>query len=105
MKTQMGVGLAVLSVLAAEGKDFSREELNAMLDKLAALPEPKVRRGPQAMCYSPECEEWMHFVRHDYLPEMCADCARSAKCLGGCREAARVFSGSPCAPDPLFAKN
>jgi len=52
----------------------------------------------------PECEEWMHFVRHDYLPEMCAGCARSAKCLGGCREAARVFSGSPCAPDPLFDK-
>ena len=51
MKTQMGVGLAVLSVLAAEGKDFSREELNAMLDKLAASPEPKVKRGPMAMCY------------------------------------------------------
>ena len=51
MKTQMGVGLAVLSVLAAEGKDFSREELNAMLDKLAASPEPKVKRGPMATCY------------------------------------------------------
>ena len=51
----------------------------------------------------PECEEWMHFVRHDYLPEMCAGCARSTKCLGGCREAARVFLGSPSAPDPLLA--
>jgi len=52
MKTQIGVGVAVLSALAAEGKDFDRDELNAMLDKLAASPEPKVRRGPAAMCYS-----------------------------------------------------
>jgi len=55
MKTQMtqiGIGLAVLSALAAEGKDFDRAELNAMLDRLAASPEPKVRRGPQATCYS-----------------------------------------------------
>ena len=51
----------------------------------------------------PESEEWMHFIRHDYLPEMCAGCARAAKCLGGCREAARVFLGSPSAPDPLLA--
>ena len=49
---KIGVGLAALSALAAEGKDFNREELNAMLDKLAASPEPKVRRGPQATCYS-----------------------------------------------------
>ena len=53
MKTQIGVGVAVLSALAAEGKDFGREELNAMLDKLAASPMPKVRTGPSAMCYSP----------------------------------------------------
>jgi hypothetical protein len=52
MKMQIGVGVAVLSALAAEGKDFDRAELNAMLDKLAASPEPKVRRGPAAMCYS-----------------------------------------------------
>ena len=50
-----------------------------------------------------ECEEWMHFVRHDYLPEMCAGCARVGACMGGCREAARVFRGSPTAPDPLMA--
>ena len=50
--SQIGIGLAALSALAAEGKDFNREELNAMLDKLAASPEPKVRRGPAAMCYS-----------------------------------------------------
>ena len=36
MKTQIGVGLAALSALAAEGKNFDRDELNAMLDKLAA---------------------------------------------------------------------
>ena len=54
MKTQMaqiGIGIAALAALAAEGKDFNRTELNAMLDKLAASPEPKVRRGPQATCY------------------------------------------------------
>lgn len=50
--SQIGIGLAALSALAAEGKDFNREELNAMLDKLAASPEPKVRRGPQATCYA-----------------------------------------------------
>ena len=44
----------------------------------------------------------MHYVRHDYLPKMCEGCVKAAKCLGGCREAARVFAGSPIAPDPLF---
>ena len=42
----------MLSALAAEGKNFDRDELNAMLDKLAASPEPTVRRGPAATCYS-----------------------------------------------------
>ena len=50
----------------------------------------------------PECEEWMHYVRHDYLPKMCDGCDKAAKCLGGCREAARVFGGSPTAPDPVL---
>ena len=49
----------------------------------------------------PECEEWMHFVRHDYLPSACACCESAFRCLGGCREAARVFRGSPLAPDPV----
>ena len=44
MKMKIGVGLAALSALAAEGKDFNREELNAMLDQLAASPEPKVKK-------------------------------------------------------------
>ena len=35
MKTTLGVGISVLSALAAQGKDFDRTELNAMLDKLA----------------------------------------------------------------------
>lgn len=49
---QMGVGIAALSALAAEGKDFSREELNAMLDKLAATPEPNnVISLMSATCY------------------------------------------------------
>ena len=37
--------------MAAEGKEYSREALNAMLDKLAETPPPAVRRGPVAMCY------------------------------------------------------
>ena len=60
MKTTLGVGISVLSALAAQGKDFDRTERNAMLDRLAASPEPKVRRGPMAMCYKmvmPDAEE------------------------------------------------
>ena len=30
------------------------------------------------------------------------DSHKAATCLGGCREAARVFGGSPTAPDPIF---
>ena len=52
MKAKMThIGLAALSALAAEGKDFSREELNAMLDKLAASPEPKTVSMMLASCY------------------------------------------------------
>ena len=43
----------------------------------------------------PACAEWMHFVRHDYLPKMCDGCDKAAKCLGGCREAARAIAPSP----------
>lgn len=53
----------------------------------------------------PDCEEWMHYVRHDYLPKMCNGCAKAVRCLGGCREAARVYRGSPIAPDPIFAES
>ena len=51
MKTSIGVGISVLSALAAQGKDFDRTELNAMLDRLAVLPEPKGELGVSAMCY------------------------------------------------------
>ena len=51
MKTEIGVGAAVLAALAAEGKDFDRAELNAMLDKLAASPEPKSATLMMATCY------------------------------------------------------
>ena len=51
MKTQIGVGVAVLSALAAEGKDFDRDELNAMLDKLAASPVPRNTKIFGATCY------------------------------------------------------
>jgi len=65
---KIGVGVAVLSALAAEGKDFDRAELNAMLDKLAASPEPKVKRGPTAMCYSMALPERKAF---DYSCRKC----------------------------------
>ena len=68
MKMKIGVGVAVLSALAAEGKDFNRAELNAMLDKLAASPEPKVKHGPTAMCYSMALPERKSF---DYLCKKC----------------------------------
>ena len=32
MKTTLGVGISVLSALAAQGKDFDRAEPNAMLE-------------------------------------------------------------------------
>ena len=51
MKAALGVGISVLSALAAQGKDFDRAELNAMLDRLAVLPEPKGELGVSAMCY------------------------------------------------------
>ena len=68
MKTEIGVGAAVLAALAAEGKDFDRAELNAMLDKLAASPEPKEKRGPQATCYSMALPERKAF---DYSCRKC----------------------------------
>ena len=66
--THIGVGIAALAALAAEGKAFSREELNAMLDKLAASPEPKEKRGPTAMCYSMAMPETKAF---DYSCRKC----------------------------------
>ena len=58
----------MLSALAAEGKDFDRDELNAMLDKLAASPEPKVRRGPAAMCYSVAIPRPVYIFVHSIVP-------------------------------------
>ena len=43
MKTTLGVGISVLSALAAQGKDFDRTELNAMLDRLAPRPRSGMR--------------------------------------------------------------
>lgn len=43
MKTEIGISVAALAVLAAQGKDFDRATLNAMLEKLAASPEPWIR--------------------------------------------------------------
>lgn len=68
LMTQIGIGLAALSAIAVEGKDFNRDELNAMLDKLAASPEPKVRRGPQATCYTMAMP---HPERFEYVCKKC----------------------------------
>lgn len=67
--THIGVGVAALSALVAQGKDFSREKLNAMLDELAASPAPETLRGPLAMCYDmalPKSE------RFEYVCKKCA---------------------------------
>ena len=48
---QIGIGIAALSALAVEGKNFNRDELNAMLDRLAASPEPKSATLMMATCY------------------------------------------------------
>ena len=66
--SHVGIGLAALFVLAAEGKDFDREELNAMLERLAASPEPEVRRGPQATCYA------MSMPRLERFEYVCGKC-------------------------------
>ena len=66
MKTTLGVGISVLSALAAQGKDFDRTELNAMLDRLAASPEPKIEPDAGAMCYEmaePRLESYEHQCR------------------------------------------
>ena len=77
MKTQIGVGVAVLSALVAEGKNFDRDALNAMLDKLAASPEPKVKHGPQAMCYS------MAMPRPSEYVYKCPKCGAVTKYFSG----------------------
>ena len=76
MKTVGSVGVAALCALLAEGRNFSRVELNAMLDKLAASPCPKVRMGPQATCYVmaiPQLERFEHVCKkcgsHTVYPE------------------------------------
>ena len=66
MKTELGISVVVLSALAAQGKDFDRTELNAMLDKLAASPEPKIEPDAGAMCYEmaePRLESYEHQCR------------------------------------------
>lgn len=68
MKTTLGVGIAVLSALAARGKDFDRATLDAMLDRLAASPEPKAKTGPMAMCYAVALPERESF---DYVCKKC----------------------------------
>lgn len=50
--TRIGMGVATLSALVAQGKHFSREKLNTMLDELAASPTPNYEhRWMMATCY------------------------------------------------------
>ena len=66
MTAELGISVAVLSALAAQGKDFDRTELNAMLDRLAASPEPKIEPDAGAMCYEmaePRLESYEHQCR------------------------------------------
>ena len=52
MKTELGVSVAVLAAITAHGKDFDRATLDAMLDKLAASPEPDIKMPlVMATCY------------------------------------------------------
>ena len=50
----------------------------------------------------PENSEWMNYVRQKNISPECEGCAVLFQCLGGCREAARVTTGSPCGMDPVF---
>lgn len=73
MKTQMtqiGIGIAALSALAAEDGAAYSQQIRVVSSEM-------------------EVGEWKRLIG-------------AAKCLGGCREAARVFGGSPTAPDPVF---
>lgn len=50
--THIGMGVATLSALVAQGKNFSREKLNTMLDELAASPTPNYEhQWMMAACY------------------------------------------------------
>lgn len=44
---------------------------------------------------------WRRFALGDHLPDECGSC-RHLGCAGGCREAAHVVHGSPCAQDVLI---
>ena len=50
MKTTLGVGISVLSALSAQGGDFDRTELNAMLDRqmIATTLKDKAFDWPEA---------------------------------------------------------
>lgn len=47
---------------------------------------------------------WQKFKHKDFLPKMCAGCASSLQCDGGCREAAHIVGGDLEASDPVFMK-
>ena len=50
--THIGMGVATLSALVAQGKHFSREKLNTMLDELAVSPTPNYEhQWMMAACY------------------------------------------------------
>lgn len=45
---------------------------------------------------------WLLYQHKDYLPVTCYECPDKVGCDGGCREAAHIVSGTPCASDPLL---
>ena len=89
--------MAVLAALAAHGRDFSRAELDAMLDKLAAEPEPKfsfglvmaacyVTMAPKAEAYEyacPTCGARTHYPRDKYRVVKQLESLRAAAAMTG----------------------
>lgn len=52
-----------------------------------------------------ENEVWNQFVFKKWRPSHCNGCGYTSECAGGCREAARVTTGSVSDPDPLWRGN
>lgn len=55
-------------------------------------PLEQILRSPYAMSWG------------ETVPELCADCARWNRCLGGCRAAAEQCGGGLCDPDPIISR-
>ncbi len=58
-------------------------------------------REHQTLAKNPHWRSWLF---HELYPKHCGGCEYLSECAGGCREAARVKSGSATAPDPVFGE-